>query len=230
MRAYRDRFPALEKLPRFGYVRNGTFSLGSGHRAQAGRADAQSRIGKNRQRKPRIEEKAAAAGIAIVYLDFRVDPEKNSENSIALLGEHFRSRGESQGIHRLSPRADRTCHRTACRGKARLCARKSSSNAPRESPAISPAAAHSGRSISARMVELGGGHNIGTDVISDHLWRSQSGTARRRQSGPCHCYGRQLGGGIRHQPVCPCRAAAPTRQMARSRLARSHATSGVFQA
>lgn len=36
-----------------------------------------------------FEEKAAAAGIKIVYLDFRIDPEKNSEASIEILGKMF---------------------------------------------------------------------------------------------------------------------------------------------
>src|SRR5690606_3210623 len=36
-----------------------------------------------------FEEKAAAAGIKIVYLDFRIDPDKNSETSIEILGKLF---------------------------------------------------------------------------------------------------------------------------------------------
>ena len=36
-----------------------------------------------------IEEKAAAAGIAVVYVDFRVDANKNSEDSIRILGQIF---------------------------------------------------------------------------------------------------------------------------------------------
>ncbi len=86
--AYVERFPALATLPRFGYVPNNTFDL------EAAIALSPDVITLNLESQKvavesGIEEKAAAAGIAIVYVDFRVDAAKNSENSIRILGQVF---------------------------------------------------------------------------------------------------------------------------------------------
>ena len=86
--SYRDRFPDIEKLPRFGYVGNGTFDLEAAIALKPDVLTLNLESVKAAE-EASLVEKAAAAGIAVVYLDFRVDPEKNTENSIALLGALF---------------------------------------------------------------------------------------------------------------------------------------------
>ena len=161
--SYRDRFPDIEKLPRFGYVGNGTFDLEA---AIALKPDV---LTLNLESVKAAEEaslleKAEAAGIAVVYLDFRVDPERNTENSIALLGEIFGAEDRAKEL---------TDYRRAqiARVTDRLAAAKPAF--PKvfieRSPGISGdvvCCRTFGPVNFGRMVELGGGHNIGSDVIT----------------------------------------------------------------
>jgi len=86
--AYVERFPQIEKLPRFGYVPQGDFSLETAITLSPDVITLNLEAEKS-AKESGFEEKAAAAGIKIVYLDFRIDPEKNSEASIEILGKMF---------------------------------------------------------------------------------------------------------------------------------------------
>lgn len=86
--AYVEAFPQIADLPRFGYLPQGEFSL------EAAIALSPDVITLNLEAQKSatdsgFEEKAAAAGIKIVYLDFRLDPVRNTEASIELLGRLF---------------------------------------------------------------------------------------------------------------------------------------------
>jgi iron complex transport system substrate-binding protein len=85
---YLERFPDIAKLPQFGYVPNGSFSLEA---AVALHPDVLTLNIEAREaaEESGLEEKAAAAGIQVVYVDFRIDPDKNTEKSITLLGQIF---------------------------------------------------------------------------------------------------------------------------------------------
>lgn len=86
--AYLKVFPHIADLPQFGYIPSGTFDLEA---AIALRPDI---LTLNLEAyRPAVEngliQKAEAAGIAVVVLDFRVDADRNTEPSIALLGDIF---------------------------------------------------------------------------------------------------------------------------------------------
>ncbi|WP_170854932.1 ABC transporter substrate-binding protein [Xaviernesmea oryzae] len=86
--AYIERFPDIARLPRFGYVPQGDFSLESAVALAPDVLTLNLEAAKT-AKEDGFEEKAAAAGIKIVYLDFRLDPDKNTEKSIDLLGQIF---------------------------------------------------------------------------------------------------------------------------------------------
>ena len=87
-RNYLKVFPKIADLPRFGYVGDGTFSLEA---AIALKPDVMTLNLESQKaaEEGRLEETLAAAGIKLVYIDFRVDPEANTENSITVLGKLF---------------------------------------------------------------------------------------------------------------------------------------------
>ncbi len=85
---YRERFPQADKLPTFGGVKDGTFDAEQAIsldpdvvimnlEAQVATEDAG------------LDDKLAAVGIPIVYVDFRDAPMKNTEPSLELLGVLF---------------------------------------------------------------------------------------------------------------------------------------------
>ena len=86
--AYVKRFPQIEKLPRFGYLPQGDFSLETAITLSPDVITLNLETEKT-AKESGFEEKAAAAGIKIVYLDFRIDPDRNSEASIEILGKLF---------------------------------------------------------------------------------------------------------------------------------------------
>jgi iron complex transport system substrate-binding protein len=87
-KAYVERFPQIAKLPLFGYLPQGDFSLEAAIALTPDVITLNLEVEKT-AKESGFEEKAAAAGIKVVYLDFRLDPEKNSENSIRVLGQIF---------------------------------------------------------------------------------------------------------------------------------------------
>ncbi|MDH4442559.1 MAG: ABC transporter substrate-binding protein [Rhizobium sp.] len=161
--AYAERFPALATLPRFGYVPNNTFDL------EAAIALSPDVITLNLEAQKvaaesGIEEKAAAAGIAIVYVDFRVDAARNSENSVKILGQIFgaEARAEELIAYRRAQLA-RVTDRLA-----------ETSNLVRPKVFIERAPGNDAENGCSRsfgpynfgeMVEQAGGHNIAADVI-----------------------------------------------------------------
>lgn len=85
---YVEKFPALADLPRFGYIPQGDFSLETAISLTPDVITLNLEAEKG-AKESRFEEKAAAAGIKVIYLDFRIDPDKNSEKSIRILGQLF---------------------------------------------------------------------------------------------------------------------------------------------
>lgn len=162
--AYRERFPALESLPQTGYIPSGTFSLEAAIALTPDVLTLNLEAQKSAQESG-IEEKAAAAGIAVVYLDFRVDPPKNSEKSIELLGSIFGEKAKAEEF--IAYRRAQIALVTERLGKA--------GNIVRPKVFIERSPGISGDNVCCRtfgpanfgeMVELAGGHNIATDVIS----------------------------------------------------------------
>ena len=161
--AYLERFPEIENLPRFGYVPQGDFSL------EAAIALSPDVITLNLEAQKAaeesgFEEKAAAAGIKVVYLDFRLDPERNSETSIEILGRLFGA--EERASEFIAYRRAEIARVTD-----RLAAIK---DLKRPRVFIERAPGISGENNCCRtfgpvnfgaMVEQAGGHNIAADVI-----------------------------------------------------------------
>jgi len=161
--AYVERFPEIEKLPRFGYIPTGDFSLEA---AIALKPDV---LTLNLEARDAVEEsgfikKAAAAGIAVVYVDFRVDPAANSEKSVEILGQLFGAEARARKF--IEYRSAQIALVTDRLTKAGAIAR------PKvfieRSPGITGEFACCrtfGPANFGEMVEKAGGHNIGSDVI-----------------------------------------------------------------
>ncbi|PYB71723.1 ABC transporter substrate-binding protein [Rhizobium wuzhouense] len=161
--AYVERFPALASLPRFGYVPNNTFDLEAAIalspdvitlNVEAQKVAAESGI----------EEKAAAAGIAIVYVDFRVDATKNSENSIRILGQIFGAEDRAKDLisyrhEQLARVTDRLAKVTAF-VRPKVFIERAPGN-----DAENGCCRSFGPYNFGEMVEQAGGHNIAADVI-----------------------------------------------------------------
>lgn len=161
--AYAERFPELAKLPRFGYLPQGDFSLEQAISLSPDVITLNLEVEKT-AKESGFEEKAAAAGIKVVYLDFRLNPDKNSENSIRVLGELFgaQQRAEDFIAYRRAQIALVT---------DRL---KGVKDLKRPNVFIERAPGISGENNCCRtfgpvnfgaMVEQAGGHNIAADVI-----------------------------------------------------------------
>jgi iron complex transport system substrate-binding protein len=162
--AYVERFPAIAELPRFGYVPNNTFDL------EAAIALGPDVITLNLESQKvaaesGIEEKAAAAGIAVVYVDFRVDAEKNTEASIRLLGKIFGAEAKAEEL--VSYRRAQLARVTDRIAQARDLVRPKVfiERAPGNDAENSCCRSFGPYNFGA-MVEQAGGHNIAADVIS----------------------------------------------------------------
>ncbi|NTE88897.1 ABC transporter substrate-binding protein [Agrobacterium rubi] len=161
--AYVERFPQIAKLPLFGYLPQGEFSLEQAISLSPDVITLNLEVEKT-AKESGFEEKAAAAGIKVVYLDFRLDPEKNSENSVRVLGTIFGAK----------PRAEEfIAYR---RAQIALVTDKLASVKDLKRPGvfIERAPGISGEDTCCRtfgpvnfgtMVEQAGGHNIAADVI-----------------------------------------------------------------
>jgi iron complex transport system substrate-binding protein len=161
---YLERFPKIEKLPRFGYIPSGDFSLEA---AIALKPDV---LTLNLEAEEAVEEsgfieKAAAAGIAVVYLDFRVDPSKNSEKSIRILGQLFGA--ETRADEFIEYRRAQIAVVSERLAKAGAVDRPTvfierSPGIPGETACCRTF----GPANFGEMVEKAGGHNIGSDVFT----------------------------------------------------------------
>jgi iron complex transport system substrate-binding protein len=161
--AYVERFPQIAKLPLFGYLPQGEFSLEQAISLLPDVITLNLEVEKT-AKESGFEEKAAAAGIKVVYLDFRLDPEKNSENSIRILGTIFGA--EQRAEEFIAYR----------RAQIALVTDKLASVKDLKRPGvfIERAPGISGEDTCCRtfgpvnfgtMVEQAGGHNIAADVI-----------------------------------------------------------------
>ncbi|WP_284777865.1 ABC transporter substrate-binding protein [Agrobacterium sp. lyk4-40-TYG-31] len=161
--AYVERFPQIAKLPLFGYLPQGEFSLEQAISLSPDVITLNLEVEKT-AKESGFEEKAAAAGIKVVYLDFRLDPEKNSENSIRALGAIFGA--EQRAEEFIAYR----------RAQIALVTDKLASVKDLKRPGvfIERAPGISGEDACCRtfgpvnfgtMVEQAGGHNIAADVI-----------------------------------------------------------------
>ncbi|AXC51292.1 ABC transporter substrate-binding protein [Paracoccus suum] len=86
--AYKAKWPAADALPTFGGVKDGTFDV---EQAVTLKPDV---VMMNIEAKVSTEEsgaieKLAAAGIPVVYVDFREKPMQNTEPSLRLMGQLF---------------------------------------------------------------------------------------------------------------------------------------------
>lgn len=161
--AYLERFPQIKDLPRFGYLPQGEFSL------EAAIALSPDVITLNLEaeqsaKESGFEDKAAAAGIKVVYLDFRLDPDKNTEPSIRALGQIFGA--EQRADDFMAYRRQQIALVTD-----RLATVK---DLKRPGVFIERAPGISGENTCCRtfgpvnfgeMIEKAGGHNIASDVI-----------------------------------------------------------------
>jgi iron complex transport system substrate-binding protein len=161
--AYVERFPTLATLPRFGYVPNNTFDL------EAAIALGPDVITLNLEAQKvaaeaGIEEKAAAAGISIVYVDFRVDAAKNTENSIRILGQIFGAEAKAEELiaYRRAQLARVTDRLAAVENlkRPKVFIERAPGNDAENSCCRSFGPYNFGE-----MVEQAGGHNIAADVI-----------------------------------------------------------------
>ncbi|WFU50932.1 ABC transporter substrate-binding protein [Sinorhizobium terangae] len=162
--AYRERFPAIADLPLFGYIPSGDFSLEA---AIALKPDV---LTLNLEAQQAVEEsgfieKAAAAGIAVVFLDFRVDPAKNSVKSVEILGALFGAKERAKEFiawrrAQIALVTDRLAAAGAIKRPKVFIER---------SPGITGETACCrtfGPANFGEMVEKAGGHNIGSDVTT----------------------------------------------------------------
>lgn len=162
-KAYAERFPQIEKLPRFGYVPQGDFSLETAISLSPDVITLNLEAEKS-AKESGFEEKAAAAGIKVIYLDFRIDPDRNSETSMRILGQLFGAEERAKEF---------IAYRRAeiARVTDRLATVK---DLKRANVFIERAPGISGENTCCRtfgpvnfgaMVEQAGGHNVAADVI-----------------------------------------------------------------
>jgi iron complex transport system substrate-binding protein len=161
--AYLERFPQIAKLPKFGYLPQGDFSLEQAISLSPDVITLNLEVEKT-AKESGFEEKAAAAGIKVVYVDFRLNPDKNSETSIRNLGVIFGAEKKAEEF--IAYRRDQIALVTD-----KLAATK---DLKRPNVFIERAPGISGENTCCRtfgpvnfgaMVEQAGGHNIAADVI-----------------------------------------------------------------
>ncbi|BCH53641.1 ABC transporter substrate-binding protein [Agrobacterium vitis] len=162
--AYVERFPEIAKLPQFGYLPQGGFSLEA---AIALHPDVMTLNLEVLQaaRESGLEEKAAAAGIQVVYVDFRLDPDKNTEKSIEILGQIFGAEDKAKELiaYRRQQIAVVTDRLAAVKDLKRpnVFMERAPGN-----DAEGGCCRTFGPANFGQMIEISGGHNIASDIIS----------------------------------------------------------------
>lgn len=160
---YLQVFPGIADLPRFGYVGDSTFDLES---AIALKPDVMTLNLESltAAKESGLEQTLAAAGIKLVYIDFRVDPDANVENSISVLGKLFGNEKTAQDLidyrrAQLARVADRLAqHPGLVQPKVYI----------ERAPGIvgdEVCCRTFGPVNFGKMIALGGGHNIGADFF-----------------------------------------------------------------
>jgi iron complex transport system substrate-binding protein len=159
--AYLEKFPEMERLPTFGGMKDGTFDI---EQAVALKPDV---IIMNIDAKTATEEagyieKLAKVGIPLVYVDFREKPMVNTEPSMKLIGKLFGK--EARADEFIKFRADELAKVTDVIAKAK--------DLKRPTVFVERAGGYSddccmsfGNENFGQMVELAGGHNMGSDII-----------------------------------------------------------------
>ncbi|TRL31069.1 ABC transporter substrate-binding protein [Rhizobium straminoryzae] len=162
--AYLERFPQIAQLPQFGYIPQGTFDL----ETAISLAPDVLTLNLESQKSARdsgLEEKLAAAGIKVVYLDFRIDPDKNTERSVDILGQLFGAADRAEQLKSFR-------REQIARVTDRLAAVK---DLQRPTVFIERAPGISGEDACCRtfgpynfgaMVDAAGGHNVADGIIS----------------------------------------------------------------
>lgn len=162
-RNYLEVFPQIADLPRFGYVGNGTFSVEA---AIALKPDVMTLNLESQKaaEESGLEEKLAAVGAKLVYIDFRVDPDANMENSISVLGKLF---GNEKTADELIAYRRQQLARVAD-----VLAAHPGMREPRVYIERAPGIVGDevccqtfGPVNFGKMIALGGGHNIGSDFF-----------------------------------------------------------------
>lgn len=158
---YLAKFPAMEKLPTFGGMKDGTFDI---EQAVTLKPDV---IIMNIDAKTATEEagyieKLAKVGIPLVYVDFREHPMVNTEPSMALIGKLYGK--EERAAEFAKFRADELAKVTDVIAKAK--------DLKRPNVFIERAGGYSedccmsfGKDNFGAMVTLAGGNNMAEDII-----------------------------------------------------------------
>jgi iron complex transport system substrate-binding protein len=161
---YLEVFPEIANLPRFGYVGDGTFSVES---AIALKPDVMTLNLESltAAKESGLEQTLAAAGIKLVFIDFRADPDANMEKSITILGQLF---GDGEKAEALI-----NYRRAELKRVADRLAEHPELKQPRVYIERAPGIV--GDEVCCRtfgpvnfgkMIALGGGHNIGADFFA----------------------------------------------------------------
>ncbi|WP_163270230.1 ABC transporter substrate-binding protein [Chelativorans alearense] len=157
---YLEKFPRMADLPTFGGFKDGTFDV---EQAVSLKPDA---VVMNIESKQATEdakyiEKLAAAGIPLVYVDFREHPFANTEPSMRLFGKLFGKEERAEDF--ITWRASEIARVTDVIGKA---------NPGRPTVFIERAGGYSedccmsfGDDNFGKFVEMAGGENIAKDII-----------------------------------------------------------------
>lgn len=158
--AYLEKFPGMAEIPTFGGFKDGTFDV---EQAVSLKPDV---ILMNTESKQATEdakyiEKLAAAGIPLVYVDFRERPFTNTEPSMRLFGKLFGK--EERAEEFIAFRAAEIARVTDVIGKA---------NPARPKVFVERAGGYSedccmsfGDDNFGKFVEMAGGDNIAKDII-----------------------------------------------------------------
>ncbi len=160
-RAYAERFPDVAGIPKFGSVGAGNFDVEKAISLQpdvlllnyeAERASAEMQL----------VDKLASVGIAVLYVDFRHAPLRNTELSLRLLGRLFGSEAIAEEL--ITFRRDQIARVTA------PIARNPDLKRPLvmldRIPGYSDACCMSfGKENFGLMVEMAGGHNLGSELL-----------------------------------------------------------------
>lgn len=157
---YRERFPEADSIPTFGGIKDGTFDV-----EQAIALDPDVVImnieARGATEDAGLDDKLAAVGIPIVYVDFREAPMANTEPSLEILGRLFGKEARAREL--LDFRAEQIARVTDALAEAK----------PEEPLVfIERAAGYSeeccmsfGNENFGRMVEMAGGRNMAAGII-----------------------------------------------------------------
>ena len=157
---YAAKYPSINDLPTFGGIKDGTFDIEQAI-ALKPNVIVMNLEAKGATEDAALDEKLAAVGIPLVYIDFRESPMKNTETSMRILGQ----------LTGLEARAEEFIKFRADHIKL-VTDRLAKANPKIPDVFIERAAGYSdeccmsfGNENFGKMVELAGGKNIAADII-----------------------------------------------------------------